>query len=99
MGDGPVNVRATELMDYADGPPDGTTWTQARNLHDPGWSEQPIGQIYNTITNGKNSMAGYGSQVSLKDRWAIAVYVKALQRSQNATMQDVPTDKRGNLDQ
>ena len=99
MGDGPVNVRATELMDYADGPPDGTTWTQARNLHDPGWSEQPIGQIYNTITNGKNSMAGYGSQISIKDRWAIAVYVKALQRSQNATMQDVPTDKRGNLDQ
>ncbi|MBC04445.1 MAG: quinol:cytochrome C oxidoreductase [Phycisphaerae bacterium] len=99
MGDGPINVRATDLMDYADGPPHGTSWTQARNLHDPGWSEQPIGQIYNTITNGKNSMAGYGSQVSLKDRWAIAVYVKALQRSQNATVQDVPTDKRGNLGQ
>ena len=82
-----------------DQPPDGTAWTRARNLHDPGWSEQPIGQIYNTITYGKNSMAGYGSQVSIKDRWAIAVYVKALQRSQNATMQDVPTDKRGGLDQ
>ncbi|MBQ71483.1 MAG: quinol:cytochrome C oxidoreductase [Planctomycetaceae bacterium] len=99
MGDGPVNVRVTELMNYSEGPPDGTAWTQVRNLHDPGWSEQPIGQIYNTITNGKNSMAGYGSQISIKDRWAIAVYVKALQRSQNATMQDVPTDKRGNLDQ
>lgn len=98
MGNGPINARATALMDYADGPPDGTSWVQARNLHDPGWSEQPIGQIYNTITNGKNSMAGYGSQVSRKDRWAIAVYVKALQRSQNANLQDVPTDRRGSLD-
>ncbi|MCP4837721.1 MAG: cytochrome c [Phycisphaera sp.] len=98
MGNGPVNDRATALMNYSEGPPQGTSWTQARNLHDPGWSEQPIGQIYNTITNGKNSMAGYGSQVSLDDRWAIAVYVKALQRSQNATMQDVPTDKRADLD-
>ena len=51
-GNGPVNQRALELMNNADGPPDGTSWTQARYLHDPGWSEQPIGQIYNTITNG-----------------------------------------------
>jgi mono/diheme cytochrome c family protein len=112
MGNGPVNQRATALMNYADGPPQGTSWTQARNLHDPGWSEQPIGQIYNTVTNGKNSMAGYGSQVSLNDRWAISVYVKALQRSQNAsegdlrrakaddrmstTGQDAPVAQRGN---
>ena len=98
MGNGPVNERATFLMNNADGPPQGTSWTQARNLHDPGWSEQPIGQIYNTITNGKNSMAGYGSQVSIEDRWAIALYVKALQRSQNASMQDVPVNERANLD-
>lgn len=98
MGNGPVNERAQDLMNYAEGPPQGTSWTQARNLHDPGWSEQPIGQVYNTITNGKNSMAGYGSQVSLNDRWAIAVYVKALQRSQNATLQDVPTDRRGSFE-
>ena len=96
-GNGPVNQRAVELMNNADGPPDGTSWTQARNLHDPGWSEQPIGQIYNTITNGKNSMAGYGSQVGVDDRWAIALYVKALQRSQNAALQDVPTDQRSEL--
>jgi len=98
MGNGPVNERARFLMSNADGPPQGTSWTQARNLHDPGWSEQPIGQIYNTITNGKNSMAGYGSQVSIEDRWAIALYVKALQRSQNASMQDVPVNERANLD-
>ena len=99
LGNGPVNQRAQELMDNAEGPPDGTIWTQARNLHDPTWSEQPVGQIFNTITNGKNSMAGYASQVPLHDRWAIAAYVKALQRSQNASMQDVPPDQRAGLSQ
>ena len=97
MGKGPVNERAVDLMNNADGPPQGTSWTQARNLHDDGWSDQPIGQIYNTITNGKNSMAGYGSQIVVSDRWAIALYVKALQRSQNATLQDVPADQRSEL--
>ena len=97
MGKGPVNERAVDLMNNADGPPQGTSWTQARNLHDDGWSDQPIGQIYNTITNGKNSMAGYGSQIGREDRWAIALYVKALQRSQNATMQDVPLDQRAKI--
>jgi mono/diheme cytochrome c family protein len=35
-------------------------------------------------------MAGYGSQISVDDRWAIAAYVKTLQRSQNARPTDVP---------
>ena len=43
-------------------------------------------------------MAGYCSQVSIEDRWAIALYVKAMQRSQNASMQDVPVNERANLD-
>ena len=94
FGNGMVNQRAMDLMDNAEGPADGTAWTQARNMHDPGWSEQPIGQIFNTITNGKNSMAGYAAQVPVRDRWAIAAFVKALQRSQNASMQDVPPSKR-----
>jgi hypothetical protein len=29
-------------------------------------------------------MAGYGSQIPVEDRWAIAAYVKALQLSQDA---------------
>ena len=99
FGGGMVNQRAMALMDNAEGPRDGTAWTQVRNIHDPGWSEQPIGQIFNTITNGKNSMAGYAAQIPVRDRWAIAAYAKALQRSQNASMQDVPPDKREGLGQ
>ena len=55
---------------------------------------QPHGQIFNTISNGKGGMMGYGSQISEADRWAIVMYVRALQRSQNATLSDVPADKK-----
>ena len=48
------------------------------------------GEIYNTITNGKNSMMGYGANLSVEDRWAIVTYVRALQRAQNAKLEDVP---------
>jgi len=55
------------------------------------------GEIYNTIVNGKNSMLGYGSVIQVPDRWAIIAYIRALQRSQNATINDVPTDERAAL--
>lgn len=48
------------------------------------------GEIFNTITNGKNNMPSYRHQISTPDRWAIVSYVRALQRSQHATLQDVP---------
>ena len=35
---------------------------------------------------------------SAQDRWAIANYIKALQLSQHASLDDVPADKRGELD-
>lgn len=96
-GHGMVNNRAMALMANAEGPADGTAWTQVRNLHDPEWSEQPIGQIFNTMTNGKNAMPPYGAQIPTRDRWAIATYVKALQRSQNANIKDVPPGDRVRL--
>lgn len=96
-GGGIVNLRAIALRDNSEGPVDETTWTEAKNLHDPTVSTQPIGEIYNTLTNGKNTMAGYGPQVPLEDRWAIAAYVKVLQRSQDAKIQDVPPDRRAEV--
>ena len=48
------------------------------------------GEIFNTITNGKNTMMSYGPNVTVADRWAIIAYLRALQRSQNATAADVP---------
>ena len=34
-----------------------------------------------------------GSQIDLEDRWAIVLYIRALQRSQNATSGDIPADE------
>jgi len=56
--------------------------------------EMNDGEIYNTIVNGKNSMLGYGSVIQVPDRWAIIAYIRALQRSQNATINDVPATER-----
>ena len=42
-------------------------------------------------------MPAYASQISEADRWAIILYVRALQRSQNATIGDVPADLRPQL--
>jgi mono/diheme cytochrome c family protein len=56
------------------------------------------GEIFNTITNGKNTMMAYGPNIMVQDRWAIIAYLRALQRSQNATAADVPPEHRAELD-
>jgi mono/diheme cytochrome c family protein len=56
------------------------------------------GEIFNTITNGKNTMMSYGGNVPVADRWAIIAYLRALQRSQNAVAADVPPDELTKLE-
>jgi mono/diheme cytochrome c family protein len=56
------------------------------------------GEIFNTITNGKNTMMAYGPTIMVADRWAIIAYLRALQRSQGATAADVPPEHRADLD-
>ena len=50
----------------------------------------PNGQIYDVITNGKNTMMGYGDKLSPEERWAVVAYVRALQLSQNCPPELVP---------
>ena len=56
------------------------------------------GEIFHTITHGKNTMLGYGGSITVHDRWAIIAYLRALQRSQNATAADVPPEARVELE-
>lgn len=58
----------------------------------------PDGQVFNTITHGKNTMGAYGANIAVEDRWAIIAYIRALQRSQNASLQDVPESNRAELE-
>jgi len=55
-------------------------------------------KIYEVATKGYGYMPKYDSEISAQDRWAIANYIKALQLSQHASLDDVPADKRGDLD-
>lgn len=68
------------------------------NLHDPRLLEAPIGHFYNVTTNGYRYMYPYASRIAPADRWAIAAYIRALQLSQNATVDDVPPAQRGQLE-
>ena len=48
-------------------------------------AEYPDGQMFETITKGKNTMRGYGYNIPVKDRWAIIAYVRALQTADKTT--------------
>jgi mono/diheme cytochrome c family protein len=67
------------------------------NLQDARILTMPDGQIFNTITLGKNTMGAYGPQITVEDRWAVISYLRALQRSQHAKLEDVPEGKRAGL--
>ena len=68
------------------------------SFHDERLRTSPVGYYYDVMTNGFGVMQDYRSQVEVKDRWAIAAYIRALQLSQRATVADVPHDKVGDLD-
>ncbi len=85
-GDGIVNVRADRLQEG--------TWAPPADLTGDLVVDRPVGHLYNTITNGIRNMPAYGAQIPERDRWAIVAYVRALQRSRHATVDDVPPELR-----
>jgi hypothetical protein len=42
-------------------------------------------------------MPDYAAQIQPQDRWAIVAYIRALQLSQNASINDVPPEGRAQL--
>jgi mono/diheme cytochrome c family protein len=57
----------------------------------------PAGHFFDVMTNGLGSMYSYATRVEPEDRWRIAAYVRALQLSHRATIQDVPGAMRRKL--
>jgi mono/diheme cytochrome c family protein len=57
----------------------------------------PVGYLYDVITNGFGAMQDYSAQIAPRDRWAIAAYVRVLQYSQQASVNDVPVEQRQQL--
>jgi mono/diheme cytochrome c family protein len=58
----------------------------------------PIGHFYDVMTNGWGKMYSFNDRISVKDRWAIAAYIRALQLSQNGRLSDVSEADRNALE-
>ncbi|MDX1967901.1 MAG: quinol:electron acceptor oxidoreductase subunit ActD [Planctomycetaceae bacterium] len=83
-GDGLITQRALELEQG--------TWVKPVSFHTDAVRKQPVGRLFHSITNGVRKMPPMGDLIPVEDRWAILLYVRALQRSRNASVQDVPAD-------
>jgi mono/diheme cytochrome c family protein len=67
------------------------------SYHDDRLRTMAEGEIFNTITYGKNTMYPYADKLSPDDRWAVISYVRALQRAQQGKVGEVPADQVGGL--
>jgi hypothetical protein len=69
------------------------------SFHSQRLRDAPAGHFFDVITHGFGVMPRYAVQLEPRDRWAIAAYVRVLQLSQNATLDDVPTEERAKLEE
>jgi len=90
------NIYCTPCHDYTG---NGNGMIVQRGLtHPPSYNIQrlrdaPVGHFVNVMTNGFGAMYSYGSRITPADRWRIAAYIRALQLSQHAPVQDVPANE------
>ena len=67
------------------------------NLHDQRIVVMTDGEIFNTITHGKSTMAAYGPLMTAQDRWGVIAYLRALQLSWLGSTNDLPADQQAAL--
>jgi cytochrome c553 len=60
--------------------------------------QAPVGHFYDVMTQGYGVMYSYAARVEPADRWAIAAYIRVLQKSHNATLAEVPPGERARLE-
>jgi mono/diheme cytochrome c family protein len=65
-------------------------YTRPPSFHEPRLREAPAGQLFDVITRGHGAMPSYAVELAPRDRWAVVAYVRALQFSQHASLDDVP---------
>lgn len=75
----------------------GYGYTPAPTYHSDYLRDIEDGYLYSVIANGVRSMPSYGHEMLPADRWAVVAYIRALQRSQNATEADIPLEERDRL--
>ncbi len=60
------------------------------SLHTPQMRAASDALLFDVITNGSGVMYPFADRIGPQDRWAVVAYMRALQRSQHASIQDVP---------
>ena len=66
----------------------------ATNMVTDVYRERPNGNLFQTITHGYNSMYGYGDKITPRERWAIILYVRALQQAAGTQADELPASAR-----
>ena len=96
------NIYCTPCHDYA-GTGNGMIvqrgFPHPPSFHTDRLRQAPVGHFYGVMTNGFGRMYSYADRVDVGDRWRIAAYIRVLQLSRNAAMDDVPEAERGQLQQ
>jgi mono/diheme cytochrome c family protein len=93
-GNGMVAERAAQLRERSDYQ---GSWVAPTNLTQDSVKAQPVGQLFDTITQGIRNMPPYGSQITPADRWSIVLYLRALEKSRAASVADLDPAERANL--
>jgi mono/diheme cytochrome c family protein len=88
-GQGMVHQRARALLQG--------TWVPPTDLHQENLLYKPVGELFDNISRGIRNMPPYARQIDVADRWAVVLYLRALQRSRAAKLDDLPESERGGL--
>jgi len=64
------------------------------SLHLDRLRHAPVGHFFDVMTNGLGVMYSYSYRVNPEDRWRIAAYIRALQLSRQASIDDVPVEQQ-----
>ncbi|MCG5054595.1 MAG: cytochrome c [Myxococcales bacterium] len=65
------------------------------SLHD--FADRPPGYIFEVASEGHGLMAAYKAELTVRERWAVVAYVRALQLAHVGTLDEVPTERRASL--
>jgi mono/diheme cytochrome c family protein len=89
-GQGMVHQRARSLMQG--------TWVPPSDLHQDVLRYKPVGELFQGVSKGIRNMPPYERQIDTADRWAIILYLRALQRGRAGSLEDVPEAERKGLE-
>lgn len=67
------------------------------SVHEERIRQAEDGYLFEIISKGVRNMPAYDHQIPVNDRWAIVSYVRALQRSQHASIGDIPSELKSTV--